>query len=131
MNSLRLLVTLFVIIADGWIGPTTAQSDKFDWTEIDPARLWVALHRNYGGIKFSAVRFHLGYYRLNLVDVKSYRDRSLRKLRTINDERSFSDSLLDVGIKAIYETWPDPTEIVAVAPAGWSTSYGRSNIQVC
>lgn len=125
MNPLRLLITLFIVIADGWTAPAAPQSNKFDWTQIDTGRLWVALHRNYGGIKFSAVRFHLGYYRLNLVDMKSYRDRSLGKSRAIRDEREFSKSVLDVGIKAIYETWANPTEIVAVAPAGWSTSLRR------
>ncbi len=125
LRLLRLFIIVFVVVVGGRFGPTSAESKKIDWQEIDPGRLWVALHQTNGEIKFSAIKFHLGYYRLKLVDVSSYRDRNLGKLRAISDERKFSNSLLDVGIGAIFETWPDRSEIIAVAPAGWSTSIRR------
>jgi hypothetical protein len=122
MNSLRLFAALFSAAIGSCISDASAQSKKIDWQEINPGRLWVALHQNYGELKFSAVKFHLGYYKINLVDVSSYRERNIAKIRAVSDARKFSNSLLDAGIKVIFETWPDPTEIVAVAPAGWSTS---------
>src|SRR5208283_846247 len=73
----------------------------------------------------TAIKFHLGYYHVSLVDVHSYRDSNLEKLRSINQNGQFYNELLDTGIKAIFETWPDRANIMAVAPAGWSTSLRK------
>jgi hypothetical protein len=126
MRLRQLLIAILVFIMGDEFAPGIAQTNKIDWKVLDSGKLWVALHQTYGGIRFSAVKFHLGYYKLNLVDVSSYKDRYLKRLRAISDERKFSNSLLDVGIKAIFETWPDhPDNLVTVAPAGWSTSVRR------
>jgi hypothetical protein len=106
--------------------PTIVYADtkKIEWTE-NGTNLWIALHQSWGNIRFSAVKFHLGYYRMSLVDVEGYRDNNIERVRAANDNRKFSNELLDVGISVIYKTWPDRANIVAVAPAGWSTSLRK------
>ncbi|MGA7385357.1 MAG: hypothetical protein WBW81_11895 [Methylocella sp.] len=106
------------------ISPSSAQSNHIQWQETSPG-LWMAIDEKWRTIRFSAVKFHLGYYELNLVDVRSYRDKNIEKIRAINDNSKFSNELLDSGIEKIFKTWPDQSEIVAVAPAGWSTSLRR------
>ncbi len=101
-----------------------AQTNLVEWHEGRP-NFWIALHQKWGSIRFSAIKFHLGYYKVELVDVRSYRDKNLDKIRALSDNRKFSNNLLDTGIGVIFQTWPDQSNIVAVAPAGWSTSLRR------
>jgi hypothetical protein len=94
-------------------GPTVAQP-RVEWRESRP-NLWIAIDQNWGPIRFSALKFHLGYYKVELVDLKSYREKNLAKIRALSDNRKFSNELLDSGIEVIYKTWPDQENIVAAA----------------
>lgn len=117
-------VFLFVVLINTMLVPAYAQSTQVLWQEISPG-LWIAQDSHWGSIRFSAIKFHLGYYHLNLVDVRSYRDKNIEKIRAISDNSRFSDELLGPGIEKIFKTWPDQSTIVAVAPAGWSTSLRK------
>lgn len=101
-----------------------AQTKQIQWRELRP-QFWIAQSQQWGPVRFSAIRFHLGYYSMSLVDVRSFRDANIQSIREISDNRKFSNDLLDSGINAIFRTWPDKSTIMAVAPAGWSTSLRR------
>lgn len=122
----RILVALTLIFAffGAIFAPAYAQSNHIQWQETSPG-LWMAVGQKWGAIRFSAIKFHLGYYELNLVDVRAYRDKNIEKIRAVSDNSKFSNELLDSGIEKIFKTWPDQSKIVAVAPAGWSTSLRR------
>lgn len=117
--SIYLKVISFIIIYL-YALPAWTLSKKVDWLELRP-NLWIARNQTWGDIKFSALRFHLGYYKMSFVDIKTFRDSHIRQLRELSDNRKFSNALLEVGIGAIFQIWPDQS-IVAVAPAGWSRS---------
>jgi hypothetical protein len=104
--------------------PACADDKPIKWEEVAP-NFAIALHQQWGAIKFTAIRFHLGYYDIKLVDVKSYRNEHLVAIRKLNDNRKFSNELLDTGIGMIFKTWPDQSSVLAVAPAGWSTSLTK------
>ncbi len=99
-------------------GPAKADSPRVNWQEIQNG-LWFARDQTWGAIKFSALKVHLGYYKLELVDVKSFRDRYIVQLQKLQDNRQ---SLVDAGVTAIFKTWPQKEDVIAVAPAGWSKS---------
>ena len=124
MNRIGFIFSLYCAFLIAIPAVASAQSSKVHWQDAGPG-LWTAIGENWGPIRFSAVKFHLGYYKLNLVDARSYRNKNIQKIRAINDNSKFSNELLDSGIETIFKTWPDQSEIIAVAPAGWSTSLRR------
>lgn len=119
-STLALFIASFISAAS----PAYAQTKKIQWRELRP-EFWIAQSQQWGPVRFSAIRFHLGFYSLNLVDIRSFRDANLKSIREISDNRKFSNDLLESGINAIFKTWPDQPNIMAVAPAGWSTSLRR------
>jgi len=62
----------------------------------------------------------LGYYHIYLVDINTYRDRYIDRIRGLKDARQSSNNLVDAGIEAVLLTWPVQSDIVAVSSAGWS-----------
>ena len=96
------------------LGPVRADPPKVDWQQIK-ANLWFAKDQVWGSIKFSALKVHLGYYKLQLVDIRTFRAENITPLQKLDENRQ---SLVDAGIGAIFKAWPRKEEMVAVAPAG-------------
>ncbi len=124
MIRFRIVQYFYYAFLFAFSGVGSAQPSPVRWQDVGPG-LSVVIGENWGPIRFSAVKFHLGYYKINLVDARAYRDKNVQKIRTISDNSKFSNELLDAGIETIFKTWPDQSELIAVAPAGWSTSLRR------
>jgi len=120
-RQVLLCFTIFLLTICDY-GCVFAQDDRIVWKELPTRNIWLARHQIWGSIKFSAIKIHLGYYRLALVDIRAYRDNNLDAIRAVNEGLEYSNNLLDSGIKTVFKTWRDQSEIMAVAPAGWSKS---------
>src|SRR5664279_4648942 len=102
MNRIGFIFSLYCAFLIAIPAVASAQSSKVHWQDAGPG-LWTAIGENWGPIRFSAVKFHLGYYKLNLVDARSYRNKNIQKIRAINDNSKFSNELLDSGIETIFK----------------------------
>jgi hypothetical protein len=98
------------------------------WTEQRPG-LQIALNQTWtsqgASFKFSAIRFHLGHFRLQLIDIERFWIQNKQKILASSDERRFSEALVDKGIKAIFDALPQSEFPVAIIPAGWSASLSK------
>jgi hypothetical protein len=71
--------------------------------------------------QFSAVRFHLGYFELKLLGVADFAKRNPKQIAAPQKVDPGLDSLLDLGLDAIFKARPFEN-IVALVPAGFPAS---------
>lgn len=111
-------------------------SDLVNWKpigekiELAEDQLWKvrkvpdrAVRRSF---RFTALRFHLGYYRVQLIDVTEFANKERERLaKTQNMDKEFG-ALLRFGLKAIFDASPFEQRTVAVAPAGFPSESGAT-----
>jgi hypothetical protein len=137
MNSILRIAGIVLLLAIEIMEPTSWQawsknlSDTVSWKPVDEdghfeiaeKQTWNVRSKTADGkissFVFTAVRFHLGFYQLRLVNVsdfaKSKRERLARQ-QNIDPELG---ALLKVGIRAILEATRVDEPVVAIAPAGF------------
>jgi len=99
------------------IGPGLEAADAQQWSVIDLPR--GAKPRSF---KFSALRFHLGYYEMRLVSIGDFA--RLKSVQIAQDQKLAKDlpALFELGVNAVFRTNPFNAPIVAVVPAGFAIS---------
>ena len=102
------------------IGPFLESADAQTWTVKNlPAG---AQPRSF---EFYALRFHLGYYQLRLVDIAQFARTKAADIARQQSVDEDSPALFELGVRTVFRTNPFPEPIVAVAPAGFAASEQR------
>lgn len=131
MKALCLSLVVFLIVplrseAAGLDGPVI-------WTKLGPFlevardQVWKvkAIPPGRGDartFRFTALRFHLGYYQLKLVDLGEFaRSKADSIAQDQNVDRALP-ALFELGERSVFRVNPFDDRIVAVAPAGFPTS---------
>jgi hypothetical protein len=79
--------------------------------------------------QFTALRFHLGYYQLKLVDVGEFAQTKAEAIAVDQNVDKTLPALFELGVRAVFRVNQSDDKIVAVAPAGFPTS-SRSPINL-
>jgi hypothetical protein len=110
--------------------PAVADENHVVWTALTGVdHFETALDQNWKlapgsrieAFQFSGIRFHLGYFELKLLGVADFAKRHPAQLAAPQKIDPSLDSLLDLGIGAIFKAHPYDN-IVALAPAGFPAS---------
>ncbi len=130
-----IIIPIIVFIGPMLVGfcPAWSQdrSGKVTWTMIDDhlefadSQDWRVRHTPANAeahkFKFFAVRFHLGYFELHLIEmadfVRTYQD----KIALTQHANKNLSALLSLGLRAVFDAQPFGGRTVAVAPAGFPT----------
>ena len=119
----------FLLLLAMLVQPVIGRAQQpLKWVELQPGfsivskQVWKS---SVEDIEFDAIRFHLGYYNLNLIDVTSFVNTHKKDIEGSNDNRKFSDALLDTGVLNILKAYPKDSSPVAVISAGWSATLQK------
>ena len=126
------LVALSSLVSGCFVSQVAGADNTVVWTELAPhveaakAQRWTVKKVPAGAKKrdfeFSALRFHLGYYELRLVDIaESSNSMAARIARDQRSDKEFPE-LFELGVRAVFKTNPFSAQAIAVAPAGFPAS---------
>ena len=135
MTRLCTIVTAFIALLHANF--SAAQAEDVVWKTVSAGfdiaddQRWTVTHLPSGAkitsFRFSAVRFHLGYFEVKLVDVGELAvQESARIARDQKLDPKFH-GLFELGLRTVYKTNTFGSRIMAVAPAGFTTSSRDSS----
>lgn len=109
-----------------------AAGNKVSWTKLDDglelasAQKWRVKSAPSGSspraFEFTALRFHLGYYEMRLVDILEFANKNRDKIATAQGVDKELPALFELGLRSVFQSMPSDLPIVAVAPAGFPSN---------
>jgi hypothetical protein len=131
-STFTVAVVIATLIFVGNLRSAKSADDAVVWKMIGPSfeaaydQRWQVRDLPDGAkprsFKFSAIRFHLGYYELRLVNIADFaRSKASLIARDQKIDQEFP-ALFELGVASVFRINPFDSPVVAVAPAGFPTS---------